>query len=70
MDLRRADTGRSEGRYISWINYYDIEFANRNEAGLWHTVEPPASYAEDAEWHPYGWGSERLPNTAHVRDDL
>lgn len=63
--VEQTPEGR-KARYISWINYYDVEFASRREPGRWSTVEPPAAYEGEAEWRPYGWGSETLPNTAHA----
>ena len=58
--------GARRARYVSWINYYDIEFANQEEPGRWETVEPPQPYETNARWQPFGW-SEPLPNTARVK---
>jgi len=55
----------ARGRYISWINYYDIEHAARQQAGRWKTVEPSQACVRRIEWHPYGWGGALLPSVAY-----
>jgi hypothetical protein len=42
-------------RYISWINYFDLEYASHREVGAWELVEPAKSYQRDLTWYPYGW---------------
>ena len=42
-------------RYLSWIGYYDIEYAERKEPGCWAVREPSQAYAREAAWCPYGW---------------
>ena len=49
-------------RYLSWIGYYDFEYANKRQPGAWTVVEPPRPYQDDADWFPYRWdGAERVP---------
>ena len=42
-------------RYISWINYFDIEYADRRQRGRWALVEPAESYERTVTWLPFGW---------------
>jgi hypothetical protein len=42
-------------RYISWINYFDLEYAARREPGGWSLVEPTTPYRREVSWQPYGW---------------
>ena len=49
-------------RYLSWIGYYDVEYAQNKEPGVWAIIEPPTEYGRDADWCPYGWkGAEHVP---------
>lgn len=49
-------------RYLSWIGYYDVEYAQSLEPGVWAVIEPPKPYKNTVEWLPYGWdGAERVP---------
>jgi hypothetical protein len=49
-------------RYISWIGYFDVEYASRREPGAWTLVEPATIYENDVDWQPYGWeGVGRIP---------
>lgn len=41
-------------KYISWINYHDIEYAMTIESG-WELIEPGAEYSASLAWQPYGW---------------
>lgn len=50
------------GRYISWINYFDVEYAQRLEPEEWVLVEPSQSVKRRIDWHPFGWpDAERVP---------
>ena len=50
------------GRYISWITYFDIEYAARREEGTWTLVEPAVLIERNIAWHPFGWpGAGRVP---------
>jgi len=54
--------GTRRGRYLSWINYFDIEYALSREAGRWELVEPARNYSEMLSWMPFGWeGFQRVP---------
>ena len=61
----RANRPR-RGRYIAWINLYDIEHAGLAYPGCWQLVEPAKHYDEILRWSPYGWGGQRLPSVADV----
>jgi hypothetical protein len=63
IELESDHKGRA--RYVSWINYYDIEYADRLEPGGWRVIEPPDSAQRSVDWHPYGWGGALLPNVAY-----
>ncbi len=52
------------GRYVSWINLYDIEAAAERQGGTWSIVEPHQPASVLADWYPYGWGGEALPSVA------
>lgn len=41
-------------KYISWINYHDIEYAMTIESG-WELIEPGTEYSVSLAWQPYGW---------------
>lgn len=59
--LIESDDG-SRGRYVSWINYFDLEYAVEHGRGAWRIVEPPRSVERDVDWCPYGWpGSDPVP---------
>lgn len=51
--------GSGRARYLSWIGYYDVEYAARREPGDWALVEPAQAYEREAEWLPYGWEGAR-----------
>jgi|SRR5579862_2363271 len=54
--------GMRRARYLSWINYFDIEYALGREAGRWALVEPARGYSETLQWMPFGWqGFQRVP---------
>jgi hypothetical protein len=42
-------------RYLSWINYYDLDYAIAHEPSRWETVEPAQPYRAEAQWDPFGW---------------
>jgi hypothetical protein len=63
VELLPNQKGRA--RYISWINYYDIEYANRKEPGNWRVIEPQEATARIVDWYPYGWSGPLLPNVAY-----
>ena len=46
-------------RYLSWINYFDLEYAAHREVGAWALVEPSEAYRKDVAWWPYGWSGAR-----------
>lgn len=51
------------GRYISWINYYDLEDALSKEHGCWRLIEPSQEYSREINWMPYGWpDSIKIPS--------
>jgi hypothetical protein len=53
---------QARARYISWIGYFDIEYASRREPGAWTLVEPATHYEKDVDWRPYGWeGARPIP---------
>lgn len=60
-------SGTRRARYISWINLYDIEHANRFQAGCWSTIEPSESYRKPVAWLPFGWNDLELPSVADPR---
>lgn len=63
-----SNSGSSRARYISWINLYDIEFANRVEPNQWRTVEPSRPYYRTGvTWQPFGWEDKELPSVADRR---
>jgi hypothetical protein len=64
VDFKGGPTPRA--RYISWINLYDIENADRREPGRWALVEPRERREIEAEWLPFGWSGPRLPSIADV----
>jgi hypothetical protein len=49
------------GRYLSWINYFDIEYAAHAETGAWRVVEPARPYDRELAWVPFGWSSPAVP---------
>jgi hypothetical protein len=55
-----SDSGQA--RFISWIGYFDVEYAMQREPGNWALVEPAQAFEKDAEWFPYGWDpADRVP---------
>ena len=42
-------------RYISWINYYDLDYVIERQPRRWSSVEPPEAYRELVAWIPFGW---------------
>lgn len=48
-------------RYLSWINYYDLDYTAGHQQG-WQVIEPAVPYQEVVAWHPFGWdGALRVP---------
>lgn len=68
--IEPAHDERKRGRYISWINLYDIEVASARQNGTWSIVEPHEPLTVTIEWHPYGWGGDSLPNIADEHPTL
>lgn len=61
--VEECSGGRYRARYISWIGYYDVDEALRQEPGVWRLVEPPVQYSQEVEWMPFGWkGMLEIPN--------
>ena len=54
-----VDRGTGEGRYLSWIGYFDLDCAVSLEPDRWTIVEPAVEWATDVDWNPFG-----QPNTA------
>lgn len=65
VELRPGQSRR--GRYIAWINLYDIEHAGLADPGRWRLAEPSRDYDESLLWSPYGWGGQALPSVADVK---
>lgn len=42
-------------RYLSWINYYDLDYVIAHEPSRWRLVEPAEPYQIEAQWAPFGW---------------
>jgi hypothetical protein len=60
--LVEIDSTPARARYVSWINYYDLEYAARRESPAWELVEPWHDYRRDVAWHPFGWpGAAAVP---------
>lgn len=57
-------TNLPKARYISWINLYDIENAEKHDDDRWILVEPRESFKQKLNWMPYGWGAPHLPSVA------
>jgi hypothetical protein len=56
-----GEVGRN-GRYISWINYFDLDYASAKERNSWRLVEPAREYTQNLFWMPFGWpGANRVP---------
>ena len=53
-------------RYISWINLYDIENAEKYDKDNWSLIEPQVPITQELIWKPYGWGAPHLPSVADV----
>jgi hypothetical protein len=53
--IETSKDGERKARYLSWINYYDIDYLSIQEFGLWRVIEPADHYNGEVEWHPYGW---------------
>ena len=52
-----------QARYVSWIGYFDVEYASRREPGAWEIVEPASPFQREVDWIPFGWdGTEYLPS--------
>jgi hypothetical protein len=62
VDLRGISP---RARYISWINYYDIEYAGSCQPGCWEVMEPAVTQTYHARWQPFGWGGPLLPSVAY-----
>jgi len=55
-------TDKPRGRYISWINYFDLEYAVGHHPDTWRIVESPEILKREIDWHPYGWPEvDRIP---------
>jgi len=60
-----------QARYVSWIGYFDIEYASRREPGAWEIVEPPSAFQREVDWFPFGWnGTEYLPSIGDLVLDI
>jgi len=59
--------GPSAGRcrYLSWVNLFDIEVADRREPGRWALNTPSTAETLQVEWRPFGWDGPIFPNVAH-----
>lgn len=55
------------GRYIAWINLFDIEHAALADSGRWQLVEPATDYDQSVLWSAFGWGGPALPSVADVK---
>jgi hypothetical protein len=55
-------------RYISWINYFDLDYVIEREHGRWwRSVEPPNAYRELVMWTPFGWpGTLKVPTVGDL----
>ncbi|MEM9293242.1 MAG: hypothetical protein AAGD01_16285 [Acidobacteriota bacterium] len=53
----------SRARYISWINYFDLEYAEHRQPGRWALVEPAQSFRQDVQWQPFGWSQQQVVPT-------
>lgn len=60
---------RRVARYVSWINYYELDEISRMEPGLWRLVEPPAAYEAVVEWHPFASPAD-VPPTRSAAEDV
>jgi hypothetical protein len=61
--VESVNSGTKRARYISWIGYYDLEEAQKAEAGIWEVIEPPHKYSSIVEWLPFGWPNmHSIPN--------
>jgi hypothetical protein len=52
--IERSGT-EPRARYISWINYYDLDYVHEHQPDSWALVEPSEPYQLDARWEPFGW---------------
>lgn len=62
--IEKSAPDQWRARYLSWVNLFDVEHASTIEPGAWEL----AVQVEDefvADWYPYGWGGELLPNVAY-----
>jgi hypothetical protein len=50
-----VETDGQRARYLSWINYYDLDYVIANEPSRWRIVEPSKLYRAEASWEPFGW---------------
>lgn len=66
--LIEADGEPRRARYLSWIGYFDIEYANLRQPGQWILVEPATHYEDQVDWHPYGW--ERAECVPTIGDSI
>jgi hypothetical protein len=63
--------GQRQGRYISWINCYDLDYVIERQPASWRIVEPAQSYQESVRWRPFGWpGALRVPTVGDLADPL
>jgi hypothetical protein len=66
--VERAGEER-HARYISWINYYDLDYVIQRQPDTWSVVEPAESYRQLAEWRPFGWpGALSVPTVGDLAD--
>ena len=48
------DSATARARYLSWINYHDIELAKEVAPLEWELVEPSEKVVVACRWAPYG----------------
>lgn len=65
IEIRKE--GNRWGRYMAWINLYDVEHAAKKDEGAWLLVEPQTKFDHEIHWRPYGWGGPPLPSVADSR---
>jgi hypothetical protein len=53
--VEHRQDGPSRARYVSWINYYDLDYVLERQPQRWLIIEPAAGYEASAEWVPFGW---------------
>lgn len=50
-----VERASSCARYVSWINYYDLDYVVAHEPRRWQIVEPAEPFEVQARWAPFGW---------------